>query len=74
MKFLPKGIKGSSNFEIRCAPGIWVKFTPFSTTIGGQVLCATGVELKVMKEVVFKIEQYLMKYSKAFINVYRLKG
>jgi hypothetical protein len=70
IKFLPKDIRRSSNFEIRCDPGIWVKFRPFSTTIGGQVLYATGVELMVMKEVASKIEMYLRKANKSLINIY----
>ena len=68
VKFLSKDIKRSSNFEIRCNPGMWVKFTPFSTTIGGQVLYATGVELMVMKDVVLKIETYLKGRDRSLIN------
>lgn len=69
VKFLPKYIKRSNNFEIRCSPGLWVKFTPFSTIIGGQVLYATGVELKVMKEVAAKIGAYLEKCDRSIINL-----
>lgn len=72
VKFLPKDIKRSSKFEIRCNPGMWVEFTPFSTTIGGQVLYATGIELKVMKAVSLKIEKYLITRAKALINVCEL--
>ena len=72
VKFLPKNIKRSSKFEIRCNPGMWVEFTPFSTTIGGQVLYATGIELKVMKEVSLKIENYLIKREKCLINICEL--
>lgn len=72
VKFLPKGITHSRNFEIRCNPGMWVEFTPFSTTVGGQVLYATGMELKTMKEVALKIENYLGKCDKSFINICKL--
>lgn len=72
VKFLSKEINFSRNFEIRCDPGMWVKFTPFSTTIGIQVLYATGVELKVMKEVVSKIEAYLSKCDKSLINLCKI--
>lgn len=68
VKFLPKSFKQSSNYEIRCDPGLWVKFTPFSTTIGGQVLYATGIELKVMKETIKAIEQYFTKVPKSLMN------
>lgn len=74
VKFLPKDITRSSHFEVRCDPGIWVEFKPFGTTIGGQVLYATGIELKVMKEVALKIEAYLAKRKKSIINICRLAG
>lgn len=68
VKFIPKQITYSNRFEIRCDPGLWVKFTPISTVIGGQVLYATGIELKTMKEVVQKIESYLQSSPKSLIN------
>ena len=68
VKFLPKNIKQSSNFEIRCDPGMWVKFTPFGTTIGGQVLYAKGIELKIMKDVASKLEGYIVSLPKALLN------
>jgi len=69
VKFLPKEIKRSSNFEVRCSPGMWVEFTPFKTTIGAQVLYATGAELKTIKEVASKIGNYLRERDKSLINV-----
>lgn len=71
VKFLPKDNKRSNNFEVRCSPGMWVEFKPFSTTIGGQVLYATGIELKVIKQTASKIESYLQKCNKSLINTYR---
>lgn len=68
VKFIPKQITYSNTFEIRCDPGLWVKFTPFSTVICGQVLYATGIELKTMKEVVQKIETYLQSSPRSLIN------
>lgn len=68
VKFIPRQITYSSRFEIRCDPGLWVKFTPFSTVIGGQVLYATGIELKTMKEVAQKIESYLQSSPKSWVN------
>lgn len=72
VKFLPKEINRSSNFEIRCSPGMWVEFTPFKTTIGAQVLYATGVELKTIKEVASKIGNYLNKCDRSIINIVKL--
>lgn len=69
VKFLSKDIKRSSNFEVRCAPGMWVEFKPFTTTVGGQVLYATGIELKVIKQTAIKIEAYLQKCDKALFNI-----
>lgn len=72
VKFLPKNIKRSNRFEIRCSPGMWIEFTPLSTTIGVQVLYATGPELKTMKDVVSKIEAYLSKCDRSILNVCKL--
>lgn len=69
VKFLSKDIKRSSNFEVRCSPGMWVEFRPFSTTIGGQVLYATGMELKTIKQTAAKIETYLKRCKKSFMNI-----
>lgn len=73
VKFLPKRIKRSSNFEIRCDPGMWVRFTPFRTTIGAQFTYATGNEFKVMKEVAKKIESYLIQSRRSVMNVVSLR-
>ena len=72
VKFLPKDIKHSSNYEVRCSPGMWVTFTPLSTTIGGQSTYATGVEYKTMREVAAKIEEYLRGRKKSIINICNL--
>lgn len=69
VKFLPKYIKRSSHFEVRCSPGMWVEFKPFRTVIGGQVLYATGIELKVIKQTASKVEAYLRKKSKSLFNI-----
>ncbi len=45
--------------ELAAWPGIKVTITPLSTTIYAQTHYATGRELKVMKEVISFIEQYL---------------
>lgn len=69
VKFLPKSIKRSHKFEVLCKPGMWVEFTPFRTTIGGQVLYATGAELMTIYEVSAKIESYLMTRKRSIINI-----
>lgn len=73
VKFIPKKIKYSINFEVRCNPGMWIRFTPFTTVIGGQVLYATGIELKTMKEVAAKIETYLQSRPQSLINFVDLR-
>lgn len=69
VKFLPKSIKRSHRFEVRCAPGMWVTFTPFDTTIGGQVLYATGAELKAIYEASERIERFIKTRPGSLINV-----
>jgi len=59
VKFLSKRIRKSSYIKILAWPGIYVEFTPLTTTIFAQTHYATGLELKVMKEAVSNIEQYL---------------
>ncbi|NLA43346.1 hypothetical protein GX865_04325 [Candidatus Saccharibacteria bacterium] len=69
VKFLPRHIKRSHRFKIRCRPGLWIEFTPLNTTIGAQVLYATGPELNVINEVVAKIRAYLEKCDRSIINL-----
>lgn len=68
VKFLPKRIKKSSYIKISCFPGIHVEFTPLTTTVFAQTHYATGAELKVMREVVSNIEQYLSTLPTARFN------
>lgn len=68
VKFLPKFIKKTRYIEVACKPGITVTFTPLSTTIYAQTHYATGGELKVMKEVVAKIEEYLSNCKQSYLN------
>jgi hypothetical protein len=68
VKFLPKRIRKSSYIKILSWPGIQVEFTPLSTTIYAQTHYATGLELKVMKEVISNLEQYLSTLPSSHIN------
>jgi hypothetical protein len=71
VKFLPKTIKRRLHysFELRCNPGMWVRFTPLRTIIGMQVLYATGEELRSMQEVASKIETYIRAKPKSIVNI-----
>ena len=66
--FLPKNIMKSSYVKISCFPGIYVEFTPLSTTVYAQTHYATGNELKVMREVLSSIENYILKLPRARFN------
>jgi hypothetical protein len=74
VKFLDKSIKKSRYVEIACRPGIAVTFTPLTTTIYAQTNYATGNELKLMKEVVVAIEEYLLKSNSSFLNLCKLNS
>jgi len=73
VKFLPRFIKRSRYVEVSCKPGITLTFTPLTTTIYAQTHYATGSELKVMKEVIEKIENYLLLASRATFNIITFK-
>lgn len=73
VKFLPKFIKRTRYVEVACKPGITVTFTPLTTTVYAQTHYATGRELKVMKETVLAIENYLSKVTKSRLNNCRLE-
>lgn len=68
VKFLPKAIKKTRYLVVACKPGVAITFTPLTTTIYAQTHYATGIELKVMKEVVLKTEKYLMSRKRSLIN------
>lgn len=74
VKFLPKVFKRTRYFQVCCSPGIEVTFSPLKTTIGAQTNYATGIELKVMKEVVLEIEKYLSKSKKSSFNKINLSA
>lgn len=68
VKFLPKSIRKTRYVEVACRPGIVITFTPLTTTIYAQTHYATGGELKVMREVVSKIERYLSALPSSYLN------
>ena len=55
--------------ELAAWPGIKVTFTPKSTTVYAQTHYATGKELKVMRDVCLKIEEYLSSLNKTRFNI-----
>jgi len=73
VKFLPKFVKEARYVEIECWPGISISFTPLTTTIYAQTHYVTGKELKVMREVVSEIEEYLSRCTDSFFNICLLK-
>lgn len=72
IKFIPKSIKFTRYLKVQCSQGIIVSFTPLATEIAAQTNYATGNELKIMKEVVSKIGNYLLGSKKSFFNIVRL--
>jgi hypothetical protein len=54
--------------ELAAWPGIKVTFTPLSTTVYAQTHYATGLELKVMREVVHQLENYILSSKTSYLN------
>lgn len=74
VKFLSRHrhLKRTRYMELAAWPGIKITFTPLSTTVYAQTQYATGRELRVMRETVELIEQYLSKLPLARLNMCKL--
>ena len=59
-------------FQLSAWPGIHVTFTPRTTTIYAQTHYATGRELRVMRDVIKRIEAYLAEIRRARYNLLSL--
>lgn len=70
VKFLARHrhLKRTHYLELAAWPGIKVTFTPLSTTIYAQTHYATGKELRVMKETIQSVENYLDHLSLSSMN------
>ena len=70
LKFFSRGDypKRTHYLELVAWPGIKVTFRPLSTTIYAQTHYATGRELMAMRDVVSKIENYLLNLDREFLN------
>ena len=71
VKFLSKKgyPKRTRYLELAAWPGIKITFTPLSTSVYAQTHYATGAELKVMRETIHAVEEYLSKATKKTFNV-----
>lgn len=76
VKFLSrhKGLWHTRYIELAAWPGIKVTFTPLSTTVYAQTQYATGRELKIMKDVVELLEEYISKLPASRLNLCILKS
>lgn len=76
VKFLSrhKGLWRTRYIELAVWPGIKVTFTPLSTTVYAQTHYATGSELKIMKDVVRLVEDYISKRPASRLNICTLKS
>lgn len=75
VKFLSKkGYPRKARYlKLSAWPGIYVTFTPLSTTIYAQTHNASGEELRSLKEVSDKIEDYLLRLPIYNLNYCELK-
>lgn len=65
--------KRTRYLELAAWPGIKVTFTPLSTTIFAQTHYATGKELKVMKQTVSLIENFLLNQPNSRFTTIRIR-
>ena len=64
--------KRTRYLELAAWPGIKVTFTPRSTTIFAQTHYATGNELRIMRDVIHRLEAYLSNIDKSRMNLVQL--
>lgn len=68
IKFLSKHYRSARYFEVSCHPGIRLTIKPLSCVLSANRQYATGIELRVLNNVLHKIEDYVLKAKKTWKN------